>query len=131
MKDNKELSDLEKKVMHDRGTEQAFTGEYWNHHEQGEYRCKSCGQVLFRSDTKLDSSKGPQGLQGWPAFDTALSGAVEYKDDDSLGTRRTEVVCSKCSVHLGHLFDDKETKTEKHYCINSCTLDFKKHNNEN
>lgn len=131
MKDKKDLTELERKVMHEGGTEAAFSGEYWNHHESGVYRCKSCGQVLFRSDTKLDSSKGPSGLQGWPAFDTALPGAVEYKDDDSMGMHRTEVVCSQCGAHLGHLFDDKETKTEKHYCINSCTLDFEKHDNKN
>lgn len=129
MKDKKDLTDQEKHVMHDGGTELAFTGKYWNHHEEGVYRCNSCGQVLFQSDTKLDSSKGPIGLQGWPAFDTAVPGSISYKDDMSLGMHRTEVVCSQCGVHLGHLFDDKETKTEKHYCINSCSLEFTKNEN--
>lgn len=113
-------------VMHEGGTEPAFSGKYWDHHETGDYRCKSCGQKLFESGTKLDSSKGPIGLQGWPAFQDALPGALTFKDDDSFGMHRTEVVCSQCSVHLGHLFDDPETETNKHYCINSCSIDFKK-----
>lgn len=129
MKDKKDLTEQEKEVMHDGGTEQAFTGQYWNHHDSGVYRCNSCGQVLFKSDTKIDSSQGPVGLQGWPAFDTAVSGAIEFKEDDKLGMVRTEAVCSQCGVHLGHLFDDKETATGKHYCINSCSLEFTKNEN--
>lgn len=121
MKDKEES----KKQQHDMVTEPPFSGEYWNNNEKGEYKCKSCGQVLFTSDTKLDSSIGPIGLRGWPAFDTAIPGSVEYKEDSSLGMTRVEVVCSKCKAHLGHVFDD-ETPTNKHYCINSCFLDFDK-----
>ena len=119
------LDDLQRQVLHDGGTEAPFTGEYWNHHEDGGYHCVSCGQKLFESNVKLDSSKGPGGLQGWPAFADVIEGSVEYKDDESMGMRRAEVVCKGCGGHLGHLFDDSETETNKHYCINSCTLSFK------
>lgn len=121
----KKLTDLEHRVTQEKGTEAPFTGEYWNHNEKGGYVCKVCGQMLFSSDTKLDSSIGPMGLRGWPAFDQAIPGTVEYRDDDTYGMHRTEVVCSKCKSHLGHLFPD-DTKTGEHLCINSCSLDFKK-----
>lgn len=118
------MNDIEQKVMHEGGTEQPFSGKYWNHNEEGQYVCKSCGQVLFESTTKLDSSKGPVGLQGWPAFSDAAEGSLVYKDDTSLGMHRTEVLCSKCGIHLGHVFNDVEGEGTKHFCINSCTLDF-------
>lgn len=123
---NRKLNDLEKHVMHDGGTERAFTGEYWDKKDVGEYACKSCGQTLFNSNTKLDSSHGSIGLQGWPAFGDAVGGAVKYKDDYSGGMHRTEARCSKCDIHLGHVFDNVEGEDTKHYCINSCSLDFKK-----
>jgi peptide-methionine (R)-S-oxide reductase len=123
-KNKSELTSEEHHVMHEGGTEPPFSGKYWNHHQDGSYVCKSCGQKLFHSDTKLDSSRGPNGLQGWPAFDNALPGSLVYREDISLGMHRTEVVCSNCGVHLGHLFKDNETKTGDHFCINSCTLNF-------
>ena len=110
--------------IHHADTEPPFSGKYWDSTEKGKYVCKTCGQILFESDTKLDSSKGPTGLRGWPAFDQAILGTVEYVPDHSLGIQRTEVICSKCKTHLGHVFND-ETPTNKHYCINSCSLDFK------
>lgn len=119
------LSEEEYYVTQEKGTEAPFSGKYVNHNEKGSYTCKICGQVLFASDTKMDSNSGPSGLQGWPAFDQAIPGSVEFKDDDSLGMRRTEVVCSKCGSHLGHLFDDNHAKTGKHFCVNSCSIDFK------
>jgi peptide-methionine (R)-S-oxide reductase len=118
-------NDLVKQV-HQGGTERPFTGEYWDHHEDGDYTCASCGTVLFESGTKLDSSKGPMGLRGWPAFQDAIPGTIEFKEDDSLGMRRTEALCANCGIHLGHLFDDPETTTGKHYCINSVCLGFEK-----
>lgn len=122
------LSEEEYRVTQEKGTEAPFSGKYWNNNEDGEYKCKVCGQVLFSSNVKLDSSSGPMGLQGWPAFEDAVPGSIDYREDTSHGMNRTEVVCSKCGSHLGHLFDDNETKTGKHFCINSCSLDFDKNN---
>lgn len=116
--------ELEKKVMWEKGTEPPFSGEYLKTNKKGMYVCKSCGNQLFSSDTKFESNI--PGLMGWPSFEDALPGSVEFKEDDSLGMHRTEVVCKKCGAHLGHIFDDKtETKTGKHYCINSVCLDLK------
>jgi len=122
----KDLTPEEYHVLREKGTESAFSGKYWDHNEKGMYRCKVCGQVLFPSDAKLDSKKGPAGLQGWPSFDQALPGAIEYREDNSMGMRRTEVVCSKCKSHLGHIFEDDTSPTGKHFCINSCSLNFEK-----
>jgi peptide-methionine (R)-S-oxide reductase len=115
---------LQQKIMHEGGTEAPFTGKYWDSTETGKYYCRSCGQLLFDSSTKLDSSKGPIGLQGWPAFSEAVKDAISYKEDMSHGMVRTEAVCSNCGIHLGHVFDNVEGHDTKHYCINSCTLDF-------
>lgn len=112
-------------VTQEKGTEAPFSGEYWDTKDAGMYACKVCGQTLFSSDTKLNSKEGPSGLQGWPAFEDAVPGSVEYRDDDSMGMHRTEVVCSRCKAHLGHLFDDSHASTGKHFCVNSCSLDFK------
>lgn len=119
------LSAEEYHVTQEGGTEKPFDNKYWESSEIGMYACKVCGQTLFASDKKVDSSKGPIGLQGWPAFEDAIPGSVEYKEDNTIGMKRTEVVCSKCKSHLGHLFDDSDTKTNKHFCVNSCAIDFK------
>lgn len=116
------LTEEEYRVTQEKGTEAPFTGKYVYEKAQGKYSCKICGQELFSSETKLDSTVGPVGLQGWPAFDQAIPGAVEYIEDNSHGMSRTEAVCSKCKSHLGHIFDD-DTKTGKHLCINSCSID--------
>ncbi len=118
------LTPEEYHVTQERGTEAPFSGKYVNHNEEGMYRCKVCGQLLFKSDAKLDSSHGPSGLAGWPAFADAIPGSVIYRDDHSLGMNRTEVICSKCQSHLGHIFDDSEASTGKHFCVNSCAIDF-------
>ncbi len=118
------LTEEEFHVTQEKGTEAPFSGQYVNHYEKGMYKCKVCGQVLFASDTKLDSDKNPVGLQGWPAFDQAIPGSVEYREDNSMGMHRTEVVCSKCKAHLGHIFKDETEKTGEHLCVNSCALDF-------
>ena len=121
----KKLTSEEYHVTQENGTETPFKNKYWDNKESGMYACKVCGQTLFSSDTKLDSSKGPTGLQGWPAFERAIPGSVEYIEDDNMGMHRTEVVCSKCKSHLGHIFPD-DTNSGKHFCVNSCSLNFEK-----
>lgn len=121
----KKLTPEQYHVLREKGTEVPGTGKYVEHDENGDYTCAACGQVLFKSDTKYESSL--PGLIGWPAFsDAADSGAVKLEDDDSLGMQRTEVVCANCGSHLGHLFEgDPSSPNGKHYCINSTALDFK------
>jgi peptide-methionine (R)-S-oxide reductase len=106
-------------VLREKGTERPFTGEYWNHFENGSYVCVACGNPLFTSEAKFDSDCG------WPSFDQAIKGAVKYTTDTSFGMERIEVTCSKCGGHLGHVFDDgpKET-TGKRFCTNSISIQF-------
>jgi peptide-methionine (R)-S-oxide reductase len=108
-------------VMRQCGTEPPFQNEYWNHHEDGTYRCAACGSTLFSSDTKFDSGTG------WPSFsDVASSESIALIVDSSHGMSRTEVRCKACDGHLGHLFDDGPTLTGKRFCINSAALNFAK-----
>ncbi len=115
----KELTPEQYEVLRKKGTERAFTGEYYNHFEKGKYVCAACGNVLFNSDAKFDSDCG------WPSFDQAIKGSVIYKEDSSFGMVRTEVMCGKCGGHLGHVFDDGPKKTTgKRFCTNSVSIKF-------
>lgn len=112
-----ELTEQEKQIILEKGTEKAFSGEYWNHEEKGTYTCKQCNAELFTSEAKFDS------FTGWPSFDDTVEGAVkEIVDADG---RRTEIVCANCGGHLGHVFKGEEmTDKSVRHCVNSASLSF-------
>jgi len=121
---NPNLTDEQKRVLFDKGTEAPYSGKFLHNTKKGTYTCANCGNELFSSDTKFTA---PPPNEGWPSFsDLVKNDAVELVDDNSWGMHRTEVNCANCGAHLGHLFDDGPAEAGgKHYCVNSVCLNFK------
>ncbi len=120
----KRLTPEQYEVLRNKGTEAPFSGDLLKNTANGDYQCAACDNVIFKSGAKYDSTE--PGLEGWPSFSEAVKGSVKLVSDDSLGMHRTEVICTVCGSHLGHVFDAGDSPSGKHYCINSCALDFKK-----
>jgi len=117
----KQLTPEQYHVLREKGTEPAHTGKYDKYFEKGSYNCAACGYELFKSDNKFDAHCG------WPSFDGEIGGGdrVIKKVDNAFGMSRTEILCSNCGGHLGHIFDDGPTKTGMRYCVNSLSIEFK------
>ena len=113
----KALTPEQHKVLREKGTEAPFSGKLLHADKDGTYTCVACGNPLFSSDAKFESGTG------WPSFDQAIQGAVKQVPDNAHGMSRTEIICSRCGSHLGHVFDDGPTKTGRRFCLNSVCLD--------
>ncbi len=116
----KQLTDKEYHILREKGTERPHSGKFNNHFGEGTYICKGCGTALFESNTKFDASCG------WPSFDKSIPEKILYVKDNSLFQSRTEIICTTCDGHLGHVFEDGPTSTGIRYCVNSASLDFDK-----
>ncbi len=116
----KQLEPEQYRVLRKKGTEAPHTGKYNLHFDDGSYNCAGCDAKLFESESKFKSNCG------WPSFDNAIEGSIEYVQDNSFGMQRIEVLCANCGGHLGHVFDDGPTESGTRYCINSASLNFDK-----
>ena len=114
------LNPEEFKILREKGTELPFTGKFNDHFNEGTYVCKGCATPLYKSESKFDSHCG------WPSYDSAIEGSLELIPDSSAGMLRTEIICSNCGGHQGHVFNDGPTDTGLRYCVNSASIDFKK-----
>ncbi len=112
------LSDEQFRVLREKGTEAPHSGKYNMHFQNGEYHCAACDAKLFESGQKFESNCG------WPSFDDAIEGSVEYVQDKTFGMLRTEILCANCGSHLGHVFDDGPTESGQRYCVNSASIEF-------
>ena len=115
-----ELTDEEYRILRKKGTEMPHTGQYNLHFENGTYKCAGCNQQLFESTSKFNAHCG------WPSFDESIKGTVNYVLDKTHGMTRTEIICSNCGGHLGHVFNDGPTQTGTRYCVNSASIKFDK-----
>lgn len=113
-----QLSEEQYRILRQKGTEAPHSGKYNMHFDNGEYHCAACEAKLFEGESKFKSNCG------WPSFDNAIDGAIEYVQDRSFGMVRTEILCSNCGGHIGHVFDDGPTETGQRYCVNSASIDF-------
>ncbi|TYB72596.1 peptide-methionine (R)-S-oxide reductase MsrB [Bizionia gelidisalsuginis] len=111
-----QLTDAEYKILREKGTERPNTGTYNLVFDDGTYKCAACSQQLFESSSKFDAHCG------WPSFDESIKGSVDYIEDKTIGMLRTEIVCSNCGSHLGHVFNDGPTETGTRYCVNSVSV---------
>ncbi|MEX2033483.1 MAG: peptide-methionine (R)-S-oxide reductase MsrB [Candidatus Colwellbacteria bacterium] len=119
------LTEEQYRILREKGTEAPFSGKYIHTKDKGVYKCAACGNPLFKSDAKFETKIS--GLIGWPSFDQAIPGSIEFRPDESYGMKRTAVVCKRCGSHLGHIFEgNEEAVTGKHYCINSVCLELEK-----
>ena len=120
----RKLTPEQYRVLREKGTEAPFSGKFVKYEGDGMFHCAACGAALFSSEAQFESKE--PGLQGWPSFEEPADRAnIELKVDNMLGMKRTEVICKKCGSHLGHLFEGvADSKNGKHFCINSCALNF-------
>jgi len=112
------LTEDQYRILRQKGTEAPHTGKYNLHFEDGKYKCAGCGNLLFESEAKFKSNCG------WPSFDESVEGSIEYVRDHTFGMIRTEILCSNCGGHIGHVFDDGPTETGQRYCVNSASVEF-------
>lgn len=115
----KELTPEQYRILREKGTERAFTGEHNTNYDAGVYSCAACNNELYKSETKFDSGCG------WPSFDDEIEGAILRERDVTHGMIRTEIMCANCGSHLGHVFNDGPTATGIRHCVNSVSIDFK------